>query len=75
VCEQRGIELADLSDEDFAAIAPQLTPGVRAVLTVAGSIASRNAKGGTARDRVVEQAARLARLVEAQAAWAHTPTR
>jgi argininosuccinate lyase len=75
VCEQRGIELADLSDDDFAAISPQLTPGVRDVLTVAGSIASRNAKGGTARDRVVEQHAQLAELVAAQAAWAHTATR
>ena len=27
VCEQRGIELAELTDEDFAAISPQLTPG------------------------------------------------
>ena len=48
VCEQRGIELWDLSDEDFAAISDRLTPGVREVLTVAGSLASRSAQGGTA---------------------------
>ena len=59
VCESRGVELADLSDADFAAISPQLTPDVRSVLTVAGSLASRAAFGGTAPDRVREQAARL----------------
>jgi argininosuccinate lyase len=54
-CEQRGIELWDLSDEDFAAISPLLTPGVRDVLTVEGSLASRDARGGTAPSRVAEQ--------------------
>ena len=39
VCEERGIELAELTDADLAAISPQLTPDVRDVLTVAGSIA------------------------------------
>ena len=48
VCEQRGIELADLTDADFAAISTDLTPDVRSVLTVAGSLASRDAYGGTA---------------------------
>ena len=59
VCEQRGIELAELSDDDFAAISPELTPDVRDVLTVAGSIASRSAFGGTAPARVAEQLGRL----------------
>jgi argininosuccinate lyase len=45
-CEQRGIELWDLSDDDFAAIDPALTPGVREVLTVEGSLASRDSRGG-----------------------------
>ncbi|HEX2705694.1 MAG TPA: argininosuccinate lyase, partial [Candidatus Lustribacter sp.] len=57
VCEQRGIELWDLSDDDLAAISPVLTPGVRDVLSVAGSLASRNATGGTAPVRVAEQLA------------------
>jgi argininosuccinate lyase len=64
VCESRGIELADLSDADFAQISPQLTPGVRSVLTVSGSLASRSAFGGTAPDRVREQALRLRRALE-----------
>lgn len=58
-CEQRGIELWELSDDDFAAISPHLTPGVRSVLSVEGSIASRDGRGGTAEPRVVEQLAEL----------------
>ena len=57
VCEARvpSIELWDLTDEDLAAISPHLTPAVREVLTVAGSLASRSATGGTAPVRVAEQ--------------------
>jgi argininosuccinate lyase len=54
-CEERGIDLDDPSDEDYASIDPRLTPGVRAVLTVEGSVASRSGVGGTAPDRVAEQ--------------------
>jgi argininosuccinate lyase len=59
MCEERGIELWDLTDTDLAAISVHLTPGVRAVLTVDGSLASRSAKGGTAPARVAEQLARV----------------
>ena len=58
-CERRGIELWDLSDHDFVAISPALTPGVREVLTVEGSLASRDSRGGTAPVRVAEQLAEL----------------
>ncbi len=63
-CEQREIELWDLSDQDFAEISPDLSGasepgGVREVLTVAGSIASRDGRGGTAQARVTEQLAEL----------------
>ncbi len=65
-CEEQGCELWDLSDEDLTAISPHLTPGVRAVLTVEGSLASRDGRGGTAPVRVAEQLdevrAALARL-------------
>ena len=54
-CEERGIELWDLSDGDLAEISPELTPGVREVLSVEGSLASRDATGGTAPVRVAEQ--------------------
>lgn len=54
-CEKRDIELWDLTDDDLAAISEHLTPGVREVLSVPGSLASRNATGGTAPERVSEQ--------------------
>ncbi len=54
-CEELGCELWDLSDEDLAAISSNLTPGVRAVLSVEGSVASRDGRGGTAPARVAEQ--------------------
>ncbi|WP_313280249.1 argininosuccinate lyase [Timonella senegalensis] len=57
VCEERGIELWDLTDGDMAEISEHLTPGVRSVLSVEGSLASRNAVGGTAPERVAEQLA------------------
>ncbi|XVS62780.1 argininosuccinate lyase [Actinosynnema sp. CA-299493] len=59
VAEGRGVGLAELTDEEFATISPALTPEVRSVLTVEGSIASRDAHGGTAPDRVAEQLKRL----------------
>jgi argininosuccinate lyase len=55
VCEQRGIELWDLTAADLAAISPLLTADVRSVITVEGSIASRDGVGGTAPARVKEQ--------------------
>jgi argininosuccinate lyase len=53
--EARGVGLEDLSDDELAAVHPALTPAVREVLTVEGSIASRDARGGTAGERVAEQ--------------------
>ncbi|WP_433598419.1 argininosuccinate lyase [Nocardia sp. CA-135953] len=53
--EARGVGLDELTDEEFAAIDPALTPQVREVLTVQGSIASRNARGGTAGVQVTSQ--------------------
>ena len=59
LCERKGITLDEATDADLASITPALTPGVRAVLTVDGSIASRAGVGGTARGRVEEQLATL----------------
>nr|WP_199344096.1 argininosuccinate lyase [Mycobacteroides chelonae] len=55
VAEARGAGLEDLTDAELAAIHPALTGEVRAVLTTAGSVGSRNARGGTAPERVAEQ--------------------
>jgi argininosuccinate lyase len=69
-CEARGIGLADLSEEDLASISAHLTPDVRGVLDVEGSVASRDARGGTAPVRVTEQRSRLVERVAALRGWA-----
>ena len=61
-CEAQGIELHELTDDQLTAISSDLSASVREVLTVGGSLASRNSRGGTAPDRVAEQ------LEEAQSA-------
>ncbi|KAA8969743.1 argininosuccinate lyase [Mycobacterium sp.] len=53
--EQRGVGLDELTDEELAAISPELTPQVRDVLTIEGSVSSRAARGGTAPIRVAGQ--------------------
>jgi argininosuccinate lyase len=58
-CEELGVELADLTDDQLAEISEHLTPEVRTVLTVEGSVASRSGRGGTAPARVREQLAEL----------------
>jgi argininosuccinate lyase len=58
-CEQRGIELHEASDEMLAEVSSHLTPDVREVLEVGGSVASRDGVGGTAPVRVEEQRAEL----------------
>ncbi|MGZ4522753.1 MAG: argininosuccinate lyase [Mycobacteriaceae bacterium] len=63
--EARGVGLADLTDAELAQVNERLKPQVREVLTVAGSIASRDAHGGTAGVRVAEQL-RAVRVVEAE---------
>ena len=74
-CEELGIELDELTDEQFAEIDPRLTPAVRDVLTVEGSVASRDGRGGTAPDRVAEQLAELRPPSRDHRAWlADLPT-
>jgi len=68
--EARGVGLDELTDAEFAEVDPALTPEVREVLTVAGSIASRDAHGGTAPARVAEQRDRVVLRVEEHRSWA-----
>jgi argininosuccinate lyase len=63
-CEELGCELHELDDAQLATVSPHLTPAVREVLTVEGSVASRDGRGGTAPARVAEQLEELARAVE-----------
>lgn len=62
-CEAQGKELADLTDDELAAIDPRLTPKVREVMTVAGSVRARDGRGGTAPVRVQEQLAQARRSI------------
>jgi argininosuccinate lyase len=68
--ERRGVELGDLTDDELTAISPQLTPDVRDVLTVDGSLAARAGYGGTAPARVAEQLGRLRAVAAEQGRWA-----
>jgi argininosuccinate lyase len=53
--EARGVGLEDLEDAELADIHPELTGEVRDVLTVDGSVNSRDARGGTAPIQVAKQ--------------------
>jgi argininosuccinate lyase len=64
-CETNSLELDEPTDADYAAISPHLTGDVRSVLTVAGSVASRTGRGGTAPIRVAEQLTALTVAVAA----------
>jgi argininosuccinate lyase len=68
-CEDLGIGLEQLTGADLADISPYLTPAVRQVLTVEGSIASRTGRGGTAPARVAEQLVELTTAVRLATSW------
>jgi argininosuccinate lyase len=70
LCDERGIELWELSDQDFTSVSEHLTSSVRDVLTVEGALAARNAFGGTAPERVQEQLEAARDEVADNAAWA-----
>ncbi|EFU61832.1 MAG: argininosuccinate lyase [Pauljensenia sp.] len=55
LAEARGVELADLTDEELSSASAHLTPEVRSILTVDGSVRARAGRGGTAPVRVAEQ--------------------
>jgi argininosuccinate lyase len=55
VAEQRGVGLEELTDDELAAVSSQLTPEVREVLTIEGSVSARDGRGGTAPSRVAQQ--------------------
>ncbi|WP_308209438.1 argininosuccinate lyase [Allokutzneria sp. A3M-2-11 16] len=68
--EAKGIGLEELTDAELAEVNPNLTPKVREVLTVEGSISSRDAYGGTAPVRVAEQLDRLVARLSPHRDWA-----
>ena len=64
--ESNELELSEVSDVEFAAISKHLTPEVREVLNVAGSIRSRSGTGGTAVPRVLDQISALRKMVPSE---------
>ncbi|WP_344993795.1 argininosuccinate lyase [Tsukamurella soli] len=70
VAESRGAGLDELTDAEFAEVHPALTPQVRSVLTVAGSVASRSARGGTAGTAVAKQLDSVRSETERLRGWA-----
>lgn len=64
--ESNNLELDEVSDIDLAAISAHLTPEVREVLSVSGSIRSRTGAGGTAVPRVLDQISALRKLVPSE---------
>lgn len=74
IAESRSAGLDELTDDELAGAHPALTPEVREVLTVAGSIASRDSRGGTAPARVAEQHDRVDAAIAAHREWAATAT-
>jgi argininosuccinate lyase len=75
IAEVRGAELDELTDEELASVHPALSPQVRTVLTVSGSISSRDAYGGTAPACVAEQRDRVVSRVAQHRAWARAGLR
>ncbi|UNS96017.1 argininosuccinate lyase [Streptomyces tubbatahanensis] len=69
-CESAGIELDELTDEQFAALSEHLTPEVREVLNVPGALAARDGKGGTAPSAVAAQLADFRADLDRQRQWA-----
>ena len=55
LCEGKGLQLHELSDSDYVAVHPSLTPEVRTSLTVTGAIASRTTIGATGGSALAKQ--------------------
>ena len=69
LCEAAGKPLSGLTSDELPGLDERLTPAVLDVLTVEGSVASRDGRGGTAPVRVAEQLEELAGVVAPLRAW------
>jgi argininosuccinate lyase len=58
-CEKNSLGLHEVPDNEMAKISKSLTPEVRDVLSISGSIKSRSGAGGTALPRVLDQISEL----------------
>ena len=69
VCEEKKIDLHELSDQELLAIHPKLTAEVRETLNVDGAIAARITSNGTAPASVRKQLSNLKEKIAANSAW------
>src|SRR5690554_785154 len=72
LCEKRGKDLDQLTDQELAAVSVHLTGDVREVLTVAGSLQARSGAGGTAPERVAEQGKSARAAIAEIRQWTHS---
>jgi argininosuccinate lyase len=68
-CEERGIDLPDLTADQLPEISPLLTADVLTVLTTQGSIESRDGRGGTATVQVQRQMAEMLDAIDEVTEW------
>ena len=68
-CEERGIDLPDLTADQLPEISPLLTADALTVLTTHGSIESRDGRGGTATVQVQRQMAEMLDAIDAITEW------
>jgi argininosuccinate lyase len=61
-CEENGLELDQLSREQYESISRQLKPELKDVLNLSTAIESRNSAGGTSSKQVIEQLVKLRKL-------------
>ncbi|MFL9876955.1 argininosuccinate lyase [Herbaspirillum rhizosphaerae] len=69
LCEDKQVELHELSDAEMTAISPFLLPEVRSVLTPEAAVNARSGYGGTAPAQVAAQLQRLQKTVAGQRVW------
>lgn len=69
-CEEKGLELSDLTPADLGAVDPRLGEEMLGHLTPEAAVAARAGYGGTAPARVAEQIGRLKENVSHQRDWA-----
>jgi len=62
-CEEKNLDLHEVSDSELASLSAELTPDVRDVMNVAASLARKAGIGGTAPHRVAQQRDELQQLL------------
>ena len=61
-CEENGLELEELTREQYESISRHLKPELREVVNLSAAIESRNSAGGTSSKQVIEQMVKLRKL-------------